>query len=94
MATAVLKLPAVSVEREIWFWARRRSETAITTWPGLTWPCVARSTRTTIAPTRPTANTAQPIASRAELSTAARTERRRTRSPSAAWRRASSPVIP
>ena len=84
----------MSVEREIWVWARRSSVTAITTWPGLTWPSAARSTSTTIAATTPTANTTQPRPSQAALMSAARTLRRRTRSASAAWRAARASVIP
>ncbi len=74
----MLKLPAVSVEREIWVWARRSSVTAITTEPGLTWPCAARSTSTTMAATSPAAKTSHPTASQEALSSAARTARLRT----------------
>jgi hypothetical protein len=74
----------VSVEREICVCARRISVTASMTEPGLTSPCAARSTSTTIAAMRPAANTIQPAASHTADTIAARTARRRIVSASCA----------
>ena len=88
------KLPAVSVEREIWVWARRSSVTAITTWPGADVAVAARSTSTTIAADQAGREHEPADASQAAL------QQRRPHGAAAdalgelAWRAASASVIP